>query len=673
MRTLFWKELREQFKVAAIGLVVLTILLTITFRQSTDQLRDIVSHGYSGRTDALQPILSSTLMMEMVLFCGAFGALLGWLQIRGEKHRDLWAFLIHRPITRNQILWSKIAAGLSLYVIGTIIPLAVFVGVIAIPGNVAAPFRWGMTLPMLAIVLVGTVYYIAALLTALRRARWFGSRIFAMGPPILTSLFIFSAPEAWQAFAMIPVAILIMLTTVWGGFRTDGWYRGQAAGSKVMLTFTCWVSSLLLVGVVLGGGALLFVSRVDQTFTHYQISREGVVWKITQRGRDIVEVVDLEGKPVLDVAKLNPLDFYKRLANAQTIQAYFNIDDGFNRYSRFVGATRFFMPWRIADKALWYLTRDGVLEGYDGLTRRRISTISPVANASSGGPGSRFLAPQNYYYTTFNYAYDQKPPILASSTTVYRIDLGKAEAQPLYTVPPGESIAGFQSPEWFDGRNLSGIFFVTREKVRLIDREGKVMWEVPYVPSYPVYSVVSVSFFQNPSTPFAVRFDPDPMLNAKSNNMLVSHVEWLAEDGTIKKSEQLPKISQSQRRNWDDDIMTTLLLPIPSLFVSESKSEGVWIILKLGIPILCAAVGWWLGTRYSFSRKAKFGWVVFLLLSGASGLLAFLAVQEWPAREPCPSCRKLRVVDRETCEHCGSKFAPPETNGTEIFEPLEVG
>jgi RNA polymerase subunit RPABC4/transcription elongation factor Spt4 len=45
-------------------------------------------------------------------------------------------------------------------------------------------------------------------------------------------------------------------------------------------------------------------------------------------------------------------------------------------------------------------------------------------------------------------------------------------------------------------------------------------------------------------------------------------------------------------------------------------------------------------------------------------------VQEWPARESCPNCKKLRVVDRDQCEHCGADFAPPEKNGTEIFEPL---
>jgi uncharacterized OB-fold protein len=49
-------------------------------------------------------------------------------------------------------------------------------------------------------------------------------------------------------------------------------------------------------------------------------------------------------------------------------------------------------------------------------------------------------------------------------------------------------------------------------------------------------------------------------------------------------------------------------------------------------------------------------------------LLAFIAVQEWPARERCASCGKLRIVENERCEHCGSPFPAPKLTGTEIFE-----
>ena len=37
-------------------------------------------------------------------------------------------------------------------------------------------------------------------------------------------------------------------------------------------------------------------------------------------------------------------------------------------------------------------------------------------------------------------------------------------------------------------------------------------------------------------------------------------------------------------------------------------------------------------------------------------------------RRACPVCGRKRVVTRERCEHCGSPFAPPRRDGTELIE-----
>jgi hypothetical protein len=74
--------------------------------------------------------------------------------------------------------------------------------------------------------------------------------------------------------------------------------------------------------------------------------------------------------------------------------------------------------------------------------------------------------------------------------------------------------------------------------------------------------------------------------------------------------------------------------------------------------------------RYAFSWARRSGWAVLGFLFGWVGLVLMLVLQEWPARVSCPECRKLRVVTRETCEHCGAPHAAPARNGTEIFEPI---
>ena len=95
------------------------------------------------------------------------------------------------------------------------------------------------------------------------------------------------------------------------------------------------------------------------------------------------------------------------------------------------------------------------------------------------------------------------------------------------------------------------------------------------------------------------------------------------------------------------------------------------LLFSWGAQSWCACrSGLWLGRRYQFSIAAQAGWAVFHLLFGVPGLLAFLSVQEWPAREACPNCKRLRLVDRPQCDRCGADWPPPEKTGTEVFAPL---
>jgi hypothetical protein len=127
--------------------------------------------------------------------------------------------------------------------------------------------------------------------------------------------------------------------------------------------------------------------------------------------------------------------------------------------------------------------------------------------------------------------------------------------------------------------------------------------------------------------------------------------------------------------------MTSLVAPPALLAVLPLAKVGIWssgvprellLLSWAGAILVCLPIGLWLGRRYRFSFAAQAGWAVFHVLLGVPGLLAFLSVQEWPAREACPICKKLRRVDRAQCEHCAADFAPPEKTGTEVFAPLQA-
>jgi hypothetical protein len=146
MRSLIWKEWRENFKwVPLPGLVILLVFLI-------------------DKPDEPMPDL-----MDTYFFCltaVGFGAALGFLQIFFESHGDKRSLLLHRPLSSSHIFLAKAVAGVGLYLLALGIPFACLESWYATPGNMAAPYHWRTGLPWLADILSGLVYYFAGMLTA---------------------------------------------------------------------------------------------------------------------------------------------------------------------------------------------------------------------------------------------------------------------------------------------------------------------------------------------------------------------------------------------------------------------------------------------------------------------------------------------------------------------------
>ncbi|MCC6822954.1 MAG: hypothetical protein IT579_19670 [Verrucomicrobia subdivision 3 bacterium] len=674
MKQLIFKELREQFKVAVLGLVILTLMVSLAFAAYGTQLQQVVWSMGQKTSDSLQPLLRNDLLIQVSFFCAIFGTLLGWLQIRAEKHPDLWAFLVHRPIPRTTILRSKVVAGLLLYLAGTGLPLFGLILVVSIPGNVAAPFEWAMALPLTSICLVGMVYYFAGLLTGLRQARWFASRGFGLGLAVIANCSLFAMPEFWHALLIIVVAGTLLALTVWGSFQTGGFYRDQPVAGKVALTLASTASVLVLIGLLFALSINFLASRGGYTYSHYQLTREGKILRVTQRGFDEADITDLDGQPVLDEKngrKITLKDLQQRYA--QGVSASVDVEQRARRNNQvgesFFNLARFFSPWRVQDKILWYLTADGRLVGYHGISRRYAGTLVPRGTGGSGVvDDSRFLLPQNYRYSYLNNYNIMQPGVLASAKTAYVVDLEKRELKPLLTVTNGDAIHGFsEATSVIAPATNASVLILTRKFIRLLDLEGGTKLQLPYMPSFPQYPTVSV--FRYELTNFVVRLEPDYFENKISGGKLLSRVEWVNQDGSIRNAKDLPKLPEPAQNSRAERFLIPLMPP-PFPPWSWDEPYRIWNLLRILPAALCVGVGWWLGRRNNFTPKALAGWGIFHLLLGLPGFLAFLAVQEWPATEPCPGCKKMRVVDRESCEHCGVSFAPSEKTGTEIFEPL---
>jgi hypothetical protein len=76
--------------------------------------------------------------------------------------------------------------------------------------------------------------------------------------------------------------------------------------------------------------------------------------------------------------------------------------------------------------------------------------------------------------------------------------------------------------------------------------------------------------------------------------------------------------------------------------------------------------------RYAFSPSARWTWRVLSVLLGLFAIPTLLSLHQWPARVSCPSCSRLRRVDRENCEHCGQPFPPAETRPGDLYDAESV-
>jgi ABC-type transport system involved in multi-copper enzyme maturation permease subunit len=667
VKILIRKELRENLKLAVLGFVVFTVLVVWSWRDYAVMMKDVLLGLRSLEGFRLQPVHSGLILAGTGWLCVIFGAVLGWMQIFNERHRDLWAFLVHRPVSRTQIFFGKVIAGLGIYIVAAGLPLVCFVVWAGIPGHVAAPFQWAMALQIAWLFLAGIAFYFAGMLTGLRQARWYASRTFGLGLAFMI-LLANAVPNwrFWQILVAMLIGIAILAAAVWGGFHSDGHYKGQPALGKLGLTASITVGAGVVAFIVFALLASLFPNLLfnNDRWTMYVMTKDGTIYKEIQGGRRPPEFVDLDGKPLID-AKTGRMieleEFIRRACNTISIQM-----DREKASLRRRNPPIFFSFWQATPDTIWYYwNRYGRLVGYDIATRRCIGSLGPngFANDLSGG-GDRFNAPDSR--------------TLQTATAIYQTDVQNRATRTLFTTEKDETILG-ATDVFLNGNDWDHTVVATKRYIRLLTPEGKVVWKTPNEQDYPDYGRVRVSFLEKPGQ-CALWFAPPYGPNKKAGWKLPTHVAWIDSEQGLFKSMDLPNLNPPWNQYPLRAKVLSLLIP-PALWAGvywddrPEPPEMPWKLVLISLApaaVVWVPLGLWLARRHNFDVRARLGWAVFHLLCGLPGFLAFLSVQEWPVRTLCSNCEKLRSIDREKCEHCGADFAPPEKNGTEIFAPLEI-
>ena len=92
------------------------------------------------------------------------------------------------------------------------------------------------------------------------------------------------------------------------------------------------------------------------------------------------------------------------------------------------------------------------------------------------------------------------------------------------------------------------------------------------------------------------------------------------------------------------------------------------LVQSLALSCILAAVVLWRQTLLGRRGAYRVAWVVFTLVFGLLGFLAYLTAY-WDRRsEPCPDCRRRRFVAEDNCPHCGTRWPAPKPLGIEILE-----
>jgi hypothetical protein len=181
--TLAYKELRETAAIAALGLAALLIVASSSMGFSPIP---ILARRYSTGI----PFVNDQFSYNYIFVAGSLAIALGFWQSLADFRGDTQLFVLHRPISRRHVYFTKLGVGLAIYLVCGLVPIALYAAWAATPGTHASPFLWSMTTFNWTSWLAMTLIYLGALLAGLRPAAWLGTRL---------------APLAASLIGLIPV------------------------------------------------------------------------------------------------------------------------------------------------------------------------------------------------------------------------------------------------------------------------------------------------------------------------------------------------------------------------------------------------------------------------------------------------------------------------------------
>jgi len=666
MKSLFWKEWRENLRWALIGLVVISAAMAYTLRTDPNDY-------YGSNREIWQGLQSGQFLMVTVFGFPVIGLALGFLQILTELRRDQWAFLIHRPVTRNEIFWGKAIPGSLLYLVATGLPLLATAWWLSQPGHLAAPFDIRQILPGAVDLLVGLGFYFAALLSGILPGPWYGRRAL----PLVGACFGTAAaklPEFPLAIEGVTLTVLVLLLAAWAAYQRFGLFRGQPWWGKAAALLSCLFGLSVLSGWFWVGWNIVQPTK-PYTSTNYGFLKSGEVVVITSQANWYKSVVTLDGKEVQPVNKAS-FDWQDFLNGAYlSIRDYPNYD-----YYRSPRSYFDFMYVYGGPYSWFYVQKEKRYVAYDRINKLLSGYMGPggFATPADETKAGHFDKPEN------TRAWSDS--IIIANNGAYVANFMAQTVKNIYPPAPGETITS-ASQLYPDNGSSEGPknYVVATPKNLVLLPEGKPSLQIPEVPNIRDYQLIQV--YQLPGgAKYILLYSPQ---NPKKTQNLLREI---SSNGVVISQRELPNIKEEKAgisftawtrgaldplgaRLWGQALLgvngNTMSKPLWRLAPETRAYQLKFWYASLAASIVCFVLVQIPLRRIQFSGQ-RIRWSIFVFLFGVGGLLTFYIVQNWPRRVACASCQKKRSTERETCEHCGSSWPAPTRDGTEIFEESQA-
>jgi hypothetical protein len=176
--------------------------------------------GFNQRQGPI-PFLNDSFILQFAVVAFALAVALGLRQSLGDFFGQAYLFLLHRPVSRTQIVATKLATGLTLYLVCTAVPILLYSWWASLPGTHASPFEWSMTGMVWVMLLAITPAYLGAFLSGLRPAAWFGTRLAPLAAGLVATSLCLSVSRALGAPLLLACDGLLIVLILFVGETRD--------------------------------------------------------------------------------------------------------------------------------------------------------------------------------------------------------------------------------------------------------------------------------------------------------------------------------------------------------------------------------------------------------------------------------------------------------------------